>query len=69
MLPTPGSSGEDLEAQLAVVSSALLPILVDSDPDLLVRELKFLNNFRSNRWSRGLGPEVRNGNTQSYLGA
>ncbi len=54
LLPTLGRSCEDLETQLAVVSSALLSFLVDSDSHLLVRGLKFLNYFRLNHWSGGL---------------
>jgi hypothetical protein len=69
MLPTLGGGCEDLETQLAVVSSALLPILVDSDSDPLVRRLKPLNHFRLNHQSRGIGPEVRNGNPETDLGA
>src|SRR2546426_3042181 len=48
LLPTVGRGCEDLETQLAIVSFALLPILVDSDSDLLVRGLKLLNHSRLN---------------------
>jgi len=43
LLLTFGGSCEDLETQLAVISYALLPILVDFDSDLFVRRLKFLD--------------------------
>jgi len=37
LLPTLGGGCEDLETQLTIVSSALLPVLVDPDPDLPMR--------------------------------
>ena len=69
LLPTLGGSCEDLETQLVIVSSALLPVSVDSDSDLLVRGLKSLDHSRLNYRSRDLGPEVRNSDPESSLGS